>query len=677
MSEEYQSSTTYPAPLSLLVSFGVAGLCIGFFDALLTLFLGFGPGNGLLPNVYFLLIASVYNFTWGAALGAVSAIAITILATLGFRGWGADYAIYWAKMAIPLRFYGGLVLAGLWAILIFVIIFKFSPRFGFSLLGEQGFLSPLSPAMVMSLAAIGAAAGLVFFLSALRPTHRLALRFFWFVGLLLLGWQVFHSVYVVAYLPPTSFIHAAQTVVLTFLVAISLYLIRPEILRKSRHHRHRLLLLGAILVAMASPLIIGAAIERNADEAMRLTLHERTAISSRYLDISSSVIGRTPKDREPNCEPPMQSNPNPQNCESTQNQGDIDGVILIVIDTLRGDRLHHKRDNQFLMPNLRDFAQTNHEFEQAYASTASTAGSFNAIATGRIPSAEAMENRFAERNLSYALKQQEIWRGAIPSHTQINDFIEGFDFIDTSVIDTKDLRFGLTSEMVTRTASDALQKIPSDRPFFLLVHYYDPHAYYVENDLFDFGPSQSSRYDAEVAFTDYWLGQFLETIKTYQEDSDIAVIITADHGEEFFDHRYSNHGVRLYDESVRIPLVVDFPFDFDCELCTTPVSLADLTPTIISLFDVDSAPFTDAGALCLNDRAPEGLRPVATKASNRRGLIYGDYKLIENSSTGVSELYHLARDPDETNNLADTQPELRTELECLLDNMSDETERIE
>lgn len=663
MRREVAKTPSLPAPLPLLMIFGVSGGLLGLIDFLSTWFLGFGPTGGVGAALQFFLISVGYNFVWGVGLGAIFLVIMACFFLVGFRGWDREQVIYWRDIGIPRRLYGSLILAGLWAGLAFITVFQMAPDFGFSLLGDKGFLKPLSTSMIAALVGVFAVSLIVFTLVGWSRTHRRAALFFWFVGLIILGWQVFHAVYVVSYLAPIKYIHAMQAQLLIGMVAITGYFVLPGSLKNLKQIVHPLWLGGIVVVVLASPMLMGILIERSTKDSMRLILHERTVMTGRHLDMSVPMTGLNRPRGGSECELPEELHPSPNNCRGLSDQHSVDGVVLIVIDTLRGDRFDRKRDGQYLMPNLQEFGKQNHIFQRAYSSTASTAGSFDAMATGRVMTGDS----FAGRELPDVLGDNEIWRGAIPAHPQFESFIEDFEYIDESIIDELDLRFGLSSEFVTEAGIQALEKSPEDEKFFLLIHYYDPHAYYVKNPRFNFGNSQVSRYDGEVAFTDHWLGKFLDELEVYQRERDIAVIVTSDHGEEFFDHRYSNHGVRLYEESVRIPMVADFPFGGECELCDEPVSLADLAPTISSLFGGDASPLADGSSLCLHGDQPGGKRPVFMRARSRNGVVYGDYKFIEETAKQYWQLYDLKEDPEEAVNLVDVKPDLASQMRCVLD----------
>ena len=641
----------------------ISGAGIGLLDALLTLGLGFGPSDAM-SMMAFVVICTALALTVGTAIGALMAVVLRVLRVFGFLGWERGGTLLWRRFSVSPRLWIGAGLAGLWAGLTFVFVFQTAPLFGASMLGNEGFLQPFSAEKAAMLGIILLATAAVFALVYWEQTHRRAAWIFGGLGIAMLAWQVFYQVYIVSYLPPTRWIHALQTGSLFALVAAGWLYIRYFDTAVGRGNRAVATTLAFTVVF--TPLLAGFAIERGAGDSMRLQLHERTVVTARILAVMPDVLGPGERQIATDCEMPDDVEFQPDNCPDTGGEPAVDGVVLVVVDTLREDRIRARRDGQPLMRNLREFADEHHEFQRAYAPSASTRGSFGAIKSGEVSAIDTRAEQVGELLLDEALSKAGIWTGAVPAHTHITHIVDGFDYVDTSIIESGDLRFANTDGQVTERAVEALDAAPDDGAFFLLVHYFGPHAYYLRHDAYDFGWSAVSRYDSEVANTDEKLGELLDYLDTERADDDIAVIVTSDHGEEFFDHRYSHHGVRLYNEMVHIPLVIDVPFAYDCELCETPVSLGDLAPTVASLFGMNPQPFGEASAMCLHGSRVSGVRPVLMRATDRRGVVFGDHKFIDVTSRNIRQLYDLRRDPDERSNLANEKRERARELSCIL-----------
>jgi len=178
-------------------------------------------------------------------------------------------------------------------------------------------------------------------------------------------------------------------------------------------------------------------------------------------------------------------------------------------------------------------------------------------------------------------------------------------------------------------------------------------------------------YDAKIAYHDYWLGQLLEFLQTENKLKDTLLLVTADHGEEFFDHRGWSHGHSLYQELIHVPLVMWGEGWLPAGLkISTPVSLLDLFPTLfylLGLNEVISLAYPlegeDLSQALGEGREPEKKQPICselTQGSQRAwSLVSYPWKIIHSvfSSEEVTELYNLADDPQEKNDLSATYPE--------------------
>ncbi|MDH3214523.1 MAG: sulfatase-like hydrolase/transferase, partial [Myxococcales bacterium] len=160
---------------------------------------------------------------------------------------------------------------------------------------------------------------------------------------------------------------------------------------------------------------------------------------------------------------------------------------------------------------------------------------------------------------------------------------------------------------------------------------------------------------------------------------DTLVIVTSDHGEEFRDHGWLGHTRTLYQELVRVPLIVSAPgHRARPRVVEEPVSLVSITPTVLDLLGIDAPglPFhepslasrirgksarasdfvlTEVGFLPPN-------APSSVKRAFKKGIVGERFKLIRDEETHAIEVYDLESDPGETRNLAEERPELRDRL---------------
>jgi arylsulfatase A-like enzyme len=163
-------------------------------------------------------------------------------------------------------------------------------------------------------------------------------------------------------------------------------------------------------------------------------------------------------------------------------------------------------------------------------------------------------------------------------------------------------------------------------------------------------------YDRGIAYTDFWIGGLIAGLKKLGVYDEVVLVVTADHGEEFFDHGGLEHGDTFYDELLRIPLIIRVPGLGNGRTVDTQVSLLDVTPTLLDLLGVDhphplqglslrhamvGGPFPDR---VLFAEANQGKRRVAMRTKKLK-YMHDQYQ------AGRPQAYDLESDPTETRNL--------------------------
>jgi arylsulfatase A-like enzyme len=219
--------------------------------------------------------------------------------------------------------------------------------------------------------------------------------------------------------------------------------------------------------------------------------------------------------------------------------------------------------------------------------------------------------------------------------------------------------------------------------FFAWYHFFDPHAQYMPHEgAPDFrepgrGGISATRaaYDAEVWFTDKHIGRILDYVASQPWGERTAIVVTADHGEAFAEHGMSWHGVDIWESLVRVPLVVYVPGTKPQHI-TVKRSHIDLVPTILELFGIASpGPTAVSGQSLLDDVLRENGEPLVERdvvfdmpagpyTAMRKGIITGStpgMKLIS-SGGGQYQLFDLARDPGELEDLSGERDKLRPVL---------------
>lgn len=387
-------------------------------------------------------------------------------------------------------------------------------------------------------------------------------------------------------------------------------------------------------------------------------------------------------------------------------------LLLVTLDTTRADHVSAYGYSRDTTPVLRALAAAGTRFAQAYAPTATTAPSHATLFTSLYPLAHGIVRnglvlRDLERTLAEVLRDHGYATAAFVSSFVLDarfGWAQGFDLYDddfdpdsTSMQprdgweewkkETAAGGFDRRADETTRRAVAWLEgHAGSDRPFFLFVHYFDPHAPMVPPARLAarFAPATGAprldvrvgRYDAEIAFVDEQIGLLLEALARAGLEAETLVALTADHGEGLMQHGKMFHGVHLYEEAVRVPLILRWPGRVpEARVVEEPVGLVDLAPTLLALLGIGEVPPSLHGkslAAALTDGLP--LDPQPSIYLQRRhyegervggewiegelfGIRRGRWKYIESGDASHRELYDLSADPAETRDLAAHRPD--------------------
>ena len=168
------------------------------------------------------------------------------------------------------------------------------------------------------------------------------------------------------------------------------------------------------------------------------------------------------------------------------------------------------------------------------------------------------------------------------------------------------------------------------------------------------------RYDENVLYADHLVGRLVDTLREAGRYEDSLVIVTSDHGEAFFEHGRFGHTRNLYDEMVRVPLVIKLPGAVSGYrgVVETPVGLVDLVPTLVDGLGLGEGPAYQGRSLLplvFGEAVPERSVYAETRGVNRLDAparpsstwIEDGWKLVVDGLTGDEELYDLVRDPGE------------------------------
>lgn len=306
-------------------------------------------------------------------------------------------------------------------------------------------------------------------------------------------------------------------------------------------------------------------------------------------------------------------------------------ILMIVVDTLREDVVSGPDDPSGLTPNIERLARDGVWFEEAYAPSPWTTPSFASILTSTYPSTHHAGHRdpvWGFRNpmtrslptLTEILSGAGYWTGAATTNPHLarqfglyrgfhvyRNLISAWTYHavlaalrERGLLPGHGTFYLVGRDQTTRTEELIRRGRESGRPFFVLAHYMDPHSPYHAPEIVGNAPENPSSmvedYRAEVAYSDHYVGELLQELRDKGLYDDMMVILTADHGEELTElrqnppngRRVRDHGHTLFNEALRIPLVVKYPGNAGAGTARSDlVSLIDLAPTILHVVGLD------------------------------------------------------------------------------------------
>ena len=396
-------------------------------------------------------------------------------------------------------------------------------------------------------------------------------------------------------------------------------------------------------------------------------------------------------------------------------------IVLIVVDTLRADRLGDYGNTRNLTPTIDTLARRGTLFQSAYSQSSWTSPSVASLMTSRYQLQHGVLGFTsvlpqAETTVAELLRDHGYATGGFTANAALSSergFSQGFDEYTRFIRETKGgqiLGAYARADQVDSKVLEWLDGLSGATPFFLYIQYMEPHAPYFPSQaaLERLRPGRDpinldrannlwflrygkqpiapelelvrDLYDAEVIDLDHQLGKLIDELEERGMLDDSILVLTSDHGEEFGDHGSRGHGVTLFEEVVRIPLLIVLPGANSSQRVETTVALVDLPPTLLDLVGVP-IPDEFEGHSLRPLLAPTGwlarLREWAFNASDangsafqgpgsalvelhrspfgkeaprhRQSLIAGNHKAVAGHSGGALEFYDVGTDPLEQN----------------------------
>ena len=409
-------------------------------------------------------------------------------------------------------------------------------------------------------------------------------------------------------------------------------------------------------------------------------------------------------------------------------------VVLVVVDSLRADALSIHGYARQTSPRLDAFGLENLVFDDALTVAAATAPAMASMMSGRLPYYEPGTfwttltayglHRFFEaeseagvplrlETLAEVLQRHGYATAGFVTNGHLKKtfhFDQGFDvfgeLLEPETPPADPIPYGPADEL-TRRGIEWLDG-QGDDPFFLFLHYMDVHYPYLPppeyREMFAHarveGQTDASLqepwlqqegldapehrhiaehmrglYDASIRYTDHWIGELLDDLRRRGRWDDTLVVVTSDHGEEFLEHGGTIHKGTLYQELLRVPLLMRVPGRGPARIAAS-VRNFDVMPTILDyavggdlppeLDAVSLRPLIDGGAAA-DPRAMIASFPLMPAYEATRMLFDGRFKLLDRPrEPAQGELYDLRDAPHERRNLYALRPEqasaMRTSL---------------
>lgn len=372
-------------------------------------------------------------------------------------------------------------------------------------------------------------------------------------------------------------------------------------------------------------------------------------------------------------------------------------VVLITIDTLRADHLSSYGYRRKTSPFLDSLAARGTLFSNAWAAASWTPPSMASIFTGLYPRSHGVIHGQMDAARGKVMEQQMLVADfpVIAAHLAANGYTASGISTNLHMTESNGFARGFhrfanlgfsRAPAANRAFEEMLPEIRDSRPYFLWIHYFDPHdPYYPCRPwINDYHPEKASYrryshktmkklremiaeiradpaapgilrdlYDSEINYTDDHIRDLVEALP---DPGNTLIIVISDHGEEFLERGELGHGSSLFQEQIRVPLIVVPPGVRAAQVNEDPVSIVDIFPTVCAAAGIPAPPGLPGRSLL--DPAAGGERSIFAELSRARAarqqesIRRGDWKFVLRGGRGERRaLYDLVRDPGEKKNL--------------------------
>ena len=408
-------------------------------------------------------------------------------------------------------------------------------------------------------------------------------------------------------------------------------------------------------------------------------------------------------------------------------------VIHIVVDSLRYDHLGVYGYERDASPNIDAFADNAVVFDDHISQCSWTLPSHATMFSGLYPSAHGVDHNFERirddaTTLALVLQQagyQTAGFSCAPLLEKRYGIQRGFDtYDDTLSSDTKKKSWRtITSRKMVNKVLDTIENREKDR-FYVFMHMWDVHYDYnpptayegtytagYDGDIEPFHwvkdreqrpvPPQRDQdyivglYDEELLWVDHSLGRLFDKLDKMGIMDETVILITSDHGEEFWEHGLTCHNHSLYEDQIHVPFILAVPGQQGQVRVPCRTAMVDLFPTVLDLAGVDAPPDWPLQGysmlpLIRGERECDTERPILSETvwsrhgsalNGKKGyeiaMYRGRYKISRRLEPPTQDfLFDLEEDPREYRNLRDSHPELFEEMSLQMNEMARQNAQI-
>jgi arylsulfatase A-like enzyme/thioredoxin-like negative regulator of GroEL len=355
-------------------------------------------------------------------------------------------------------------------------------------------------------------------------------------------------------------------------------------------------------------------------------------------------------------------------------------ILLVSIDTLRADHIGAYGATDARTPVMNRLSNEGVRFDAAFSPAPLTLPSHSTLMTGSDPDRHGVRHNGIHRlgqevtTLGERFSNAGFATAAVVGSLVINassGLDQGFQTYDDDIRSLGDHATAQRSAAsVNAAAIDWLDR--TTEPFFLFVHYYDPHRPY--DPPAPYSEDAKTPYQGEVEYSDAMLGELLSHLDRKGMLEQTLIVVTSDHGESLAEHDELTHGHSIYDATQRVPLILHGPGIPGGSVVHQIARTADIAPTLLARLDLpplNTIDGTDLAPLWSGDANSERVAYLETLAtqydhgwSPQYGLRTRDLLYIQapDGQSLRAELYDVGTDPAQHTNLLDATSSTRLDL---------------